>query len=714
MPQGGKSRRAVVACKACNARKVRCTVALSGPPCANCTVDDIPCEVANRKRRHNSDFIPHTSPTSDEHEGSQRGQPQPRLVNELALPIQPPAPTPDAAQDSSAYADTLKGGNTHGDGVPFYPGDKRGPAFVIDICSTSTSTNNHFLVPMPPIKSLLPEDMAYLRAKGAFTLPPPQLRSALIRSYFHHVHPFSPILDPDGFILEYEKGRMMSLLLLWSMFLAAASFIDTALLTDDFYPTRRALKHAMYQRAKALYDADYEKDKITLIQSTFLMSHWYVDSQDRAGPWHWNGVALGLAHSVGLHRLPPPVKGGQGKQAIRPPFWRRMWWSIYCREVWLSLGQGRPMRIPLDDSDTPLPEPCDADVLSAELDAEVGMRYLPSPTELAQLFHLWMCVVRVTTVLGTTVLSMNYRAKGAKPTRQDLDRGERELRACYPVLSAEGGDGSGIERASRVVASHAYQVRLYFEAAIIVLYRPFIFDTPRGLPPDGEAGWRAFARQMTRTAASNATSAVNSIMAEDLMRFCLTISVLALVPPMQIHLFESTSSKPVARQMGKHNLGLCMLAMGELRESFISADEAYKLFETALAKVEIAQQQNASSQDTTPQTPPTHRPSLSVVVDPVQAAPNMSACGPATTGDWTVPGWPGGNGVSTAEVIAGLWTPYWNDTPMAVGGGGGFDTQTTNTEAWLDIQSMDRPFALNDFGLSSPNEREDGSEQSIG
>lgn len=94
---------------------------------------------------------------------------------------------------------------------------------MIDICEPNRSSkDNHFLVPMPSIKALSPEDVNYLRMKGAFTLPPPHVREAMIRCYFHYVHPFAPILDASEFITEYEKGRK-SLLLLWSMFIAAAS-----------------------------------------------------------------------------------------------------------------------------------------------------------------------------------------------------------------------------------------------------------------------------------------------------------------------------------------------------------------------------------------------------------------------------------------------------------------------------------------------------------
>ena len=75
------------------------------------------------------------------------------------------------------------------------------------------------------MKVLLPEDLAALRAKGCFSLPPEPLRTCLLRGYFHHVHPFLPIVEANGFILQYETGgaRRVNLLLLWSMFFAAAN-----------------------------------------------------------------------------------------------------------------------------------------------------------------------------------------------------------------------------------------------------------------------------------------------------------------------------------------------------------------------------------------------------------------------------------------------------------------------------------------------------------
>jgi hypothetical protein len=68
------------------------------------------------------------------------------------------------------------------------------------------------------------------------------------------------------------------------------------------YHDRQEARNEMYNRAKDLYDADYETDKITVSQALFLMSFW------RGGPLlekdtrHWLGAAISLAQTKGMHR----------------------------------------------------------------------------------------------------------------------------------------------------------------------------------------------------------------------------------------------------------------------------------------------------------------------------------------------------------------------------------------------------------------------------
>lgn len=105
-------------------------------------------------------------------------------------------------------------------------GDPRGVTFVADICEPKLKNNSgHFLVPKAIAACLGPEDLDYLRLKGVFSLPGPPVCDLIIRAYFHHVHPFFPIVDAKSFLDMYESPERVNLSvhLLWSMFLAASN-----------------------------------------------------------------------------------------------------------------------------------------------------------------------------------------------------------------------------------------------------------------------------------------------------------------------------------------------------------------------------------------------------------------------------------------------------------------------------------------------------------
>ena len=56
-------------------------------------------------------------------------------------------------------------------------------------------------------------------------MPSNDLCDELICSYFRHVHPLLPVVDSQCFLEQYLKHgcQNVNLLLLWSMFLAAAN-----------------------------------------------------------------------------------------------------------------------------------------------------------------------------------------------------------------------------------------------------------------------------------------------------------------------------------------------------------------------------------------------------------------------------------------------------------------------------------------------------------
>src|SRR5690242_1056902 len=131
-------------------------------------------------------------------------------------------------------------------------------------------------------------------------------------------------------------------------------------------------------QSQALYDAEYEKNKIILIQAVLLMGFWYADTEDRLGPWHWNGIAISLCQTVGLHRQPDAsVNNPPYSSSIDQNLWKHLWWSCFFREAWLSVGMGRPMRIDLAHSDTPKPDVNASNSLYSGLTESQRQQYIP-------------------------------------------------------------------------------------------------------------------------------------------------------------------------------------------------------------------------------------------------------------------------------------------------------------------------------------------------
>jgi hypothetical protein len=172
------------------------------------------------------------------------------------------------------------------------------------------------------------------------------------------------------------------------------------------------------------------------------MGHFYANAEDRMGPWHWNGIAISLSHTVGLHMLTSPTRDGI------QPLWRCVWWCIYYREVWLSMGQGRPMRISLDHCSTPM-------LGSHDTSPDCSPQYqYYLPEQIGTLLGMWLRLIRVTRVMGE-ILSTNYTVKGAGPSRAIIEKDENEIRAnCFP---------DEINDQNPVLASHLYQFQLHVQ-----------------------------------------------------------------------------------------------------------------------------------------------------------------------------------------------------------------------------------------------------------
>ncbi|GKZ48713.1 hypothetical protein AbraIFM66951_000797 [Aspergillus brasiliensis] len=464
---------------------------------------------------------------------------------------------------------------------PLY-GDPRGVGLVVDICDPEPGEKSgHFLVPRMSPTHIDQDTIEYLRRRGAFDLPPPVVCEMLIRMYFYYVHPFFPVVDPRSFLDTFESARNeVSLHLLWSMFLAAANFADDSILKAANFSSRRGMKRAMYTRAKvALYDAEYERRKITLIQAVLLTGFWYSDTEDRTGSWHWNGVAISLCQTIGLHRRPDTSQ--KHRKAISPSdsrIWSQLWWSCFYREAWFSAGMGRPMRINLADCSTPMPDATDSDDLLAGIPVSIQKKYLPEGME--TLSKLWTELLALTVTLAK-ILSWQNRAERIRPSRAEIQHMDDSIRQYY--LRKDDAIAHGH---SQVVSLHVYHLELYLESVILILYRPFLFDRPEtNSPGPSEDEWTSTVLRRTKDAATNTNKILSNMASADMISNTQAMVCIALVPTLQVHLLDATSEKQMVQRIGRHSLELCMMVIEELKSVYFGAEILSRMFTKAKSRI---------------------------------------------------------------------------------------------------------------------------------
>jgi len=142
----------------------------------------------------------------------------------------------------------------------------------------------------------------YLTREGAFARPAPAASDAILHAYFTWFHPCFPVVDRAVISAAYA-ARSVSPLLLNAMLFVGSTYASAQLLVEAGFGDRHEAKSCFYHRAKLLYDAGWEDDKIVVLQALFMISFWRAGPLNEKDTRHWLGAAIGLAQARGLHRL---------------------------------------------------------------------------------------------------------------------------------------------------------------------------------------------------------------------------------------------------------------------------------------------------------------------------------------------------------------------------------------------------------------------------
>lgn len=423
----GKRSRAKHACKECNQRRVRCDV-MDKHPCSNCEASQSTCLILPSKRgRYPRKSRPSTikNEASDKPQVKTQATSTPMLsssvtttssartaptqqsstqetVSEKALPV-PMTALADAAvpEDGNLFF----GESNFLTLVPSGRQETQPTAvkgrLSFPLNTVSTPQPDHHSPPSMAVIHLSQGTERYLKDEGALTFPAFSTCLPVIQAYFKWFHPCFPVLDRPTIARKLATMDLSPFLFQAMLFIGATYCEEEAVIAMGFRDRTEA-KSLLYTRARLLFHADWEKDRITLIQGLFLISFWRGESSDVRDVRYWLGVVITLAETCGLHRSTKLTTRDAQMARIR----RRIWWSVYVREGQSAASLGLPMRIRNEDCDI---EPLTAQDLTCDGDdnpltalGSPSPEHVVYPVKMAELTRLLGNIIDVHFIPGRT------------------------------------------------------------------------------------------------------------------------------------------------------------------------------------------------------------------------------------------------------------------------------------------------------------------------
>lgn len=404
-----------------------------------------------------------------------------------------------------------------------------------------------------------------LHQRGAFLLPPRSLCDELIEAYFRWVHPIVPVINHNRFLRQYRDPKNPpSLLLLQAVLLAGSRVCSNPQLMDANGSTTPAAL-TFYKRAKALYDANYEDDRVTIVQSLILMGWYWEGPEDvTKNVFYWSRVATIVAQGSGMHRS---VESSQLNKADKR-LWKRIWWTLFTRDRSVAVALGRPVHINLDDSDVEMLTEDDF----VEDDIDHPSAFPPDPIHV----QFFLQYVKLCEIMGL-VLSQQYSvaSKGRQRNAIDLTHSDMALadwlQNCPKIIYWE------------MPRHHFWSALLHsnYYTTLCLLHRAH-------MPPNTNHGFRYPddssypSRNIAFQAAGMITSIIENLSAHDELRYCPAFVNYSLFSALIMHVYQMRSPVPSIQQVTHDRIRTCMAALKEVSKVWLVGKMIYTLFESIL------------------------------------------------------------------------------------------------------------------------------------
>ena len=399
-----------------------------------------------------------------------------------------------------------------------------------------------------------------LHQRGAFLLPPRALCDELVDSYFKWVAPIVPVINRTRFMKQYQDAKNPpSLLLLQAILLAGSRVCTNPQLMDANGSTTPAAL-TFYKRAKALYDANYEDDRVTIVQALVLMGWYWEGPEDvTKNVFYWSRVATVVAQGSGMHRS---VEESQLSVADKR-LWKRIWWTLFTRDRSVAVALGRPVHINTDDSDVEMVS--EDDFIE---DDDPNNEFAQDPLHV----QFFLQYVKLCEIMGL-VLSQQYSvaSKARRQNAIDLTHSDMALADWLQNCPKEVcWDESRHHFWAALLHSNYY-------TTLCLLHRAHM------PPASGRADQNSYpSRNIAYQAAGMITSIIENLSAHDELRYCPAFIVYSLFSALIMHVYQMRSNVPSVVQATQDRMRVCMNALKDVSRVWLVAKMVYTLFESIL------------------------------------------------------------------------------------------------------------------------------------
>lgn len=581
-----RRQRASRACETCHARKVRCDAASLGVPCTNCVAFSIECRIPTPKRKKNQ-FKSKDGSVDEANDSVDDSPRDARRKEAIAFPPDSmsidgmPATTlssSQAAQEAShdsTYAQFMKPRFARAPikeaGRVAYLGESSNLSLLVHDRHGTTDVVHY---PLPEnvrgARARLTEldnlEIDILHKRGAFLLPPRHLCDDLVEAYFKWVAPVVPIISRSRFMRRYRDPKNPpSLLLLQAILLAGSRVCTNPQLMDQTGSTVPAAM-TFYKRAKALYDANYEDDRVTIVQALVLMGWYWEGPEDvTRNVFYWTRVAIVVAQGSGMHRS---VENSQLNRTDKR-LWKRIWWTLFTRDRSVAVALGRPIAINIDDSDVEMLT--EEDFIEDEGDSPAEYPLEPIHVQ------FFLQYVKLCEIMGL-VLAQQYSVASKLRRYNPLDLTHSDM-ALADWLHNCPKDVRW-ERSRH----HFWAALLHsnYYTTLCLLHRSH-------MPPasSGSHGCRGDelaypSRTIAFQAAGTITSIVEKLQSLNEIRYTPAFIVYSLFSALIMHVYQMRSPVPSVVAACQARIGICMQALKDVSKVWLVAKMVHTLFESIL------------------------------------------------------------------------------------------------------------------------------------